>query len=211
MLLAFLLVSGVGGFLMAGMAVPFVTAAGTVANSTTGLFNELPGELDIDKPSEQSIMLAADGSVLATFYADNRIIVGADEMAPSIREAIVAVEDRRFYEHNGVDVEGMGRAFVNNAVNSSTEGASTLTQQYVKNILIERSRVSGDQELFEQATTWRRVAAAACGEDASVRNRASADHQWTRWRSVPPSASRTCSRARLRTLSKRARYSGVSW
>lgn len=152
MLLAFLLVSGVGGFLMAGMAVPFVTAAGTVANSTTGLFNELPGELDIDKPSEQSIMLAADGSVLATFYADNRIIVGADEMAPSIREAIVAVEDRRFYEHNGVDVEGMGRAFVNNAVNSSTEGASTLTQQYVKNILIERSRVSGDQELFEQAT-----------------------------------------------------------
>jgi len=152
MLLAFLLVSGVGGFLMAGMAVPFVTAAGTVANSTTGLFNELPGELDIDKPSEQSIMLAADGSVLATFYADNSIIVGADEMAPSIREAIVAVEDRRFYEHNGVDVEGMGRAFVNNAVNSSTEGASTLTQQYVKNILIERSRVSGDQELFEQAT-----------------------------------------------------------
>lgn len=152
MLLAFLLVSGVGGFLMAGMAVPFVTAAGTVANSTTGLFNELPAELRIDKPSEQSIMLAGDGSVLATFYADNRIVVGADEMSPYVRDAIVAVEDRRYLEHNGVDVEGMARAFVNNAVNSSTEGASTLTQQYVKNILIERSRVSGDQELFEQAT-----------------------------------------------------------
>ncbi|NCD19468.1 MAG: penicillin-binding protein, partial [Actinobacteria bacterium] len=152
MLLAFLLVSGVGGFLMAGMAVPFVTAAGTVANSTTGLFNELPTELDIDKPSEQSIMLAADGSVLATFYADNRIIVGYEDIAPSMRDAIVAIEDRRFYEHNGVDPEGMARAFVSNTFNNSTEGASTLTQQYVKNIFIERGRVTGDQEIIEEAT-----------------------------------------------------------
>jgi membrane peptidoglycan carboxypeptidase len=152
MLLAFLLVSGVGGFLMAGMAVPFVTAAGTVANSTTGLFNELPTELDIDKPSEQSIMLAADGSVLATFYADNRIIVGYEDIAPAMRDAIVAIEDRRFYEHNGVDPEGMARAFLNNTLNNSTEGASTLTQQYVKNIFIERGRVTGDQEIVEEAT-----------------------------------------------------------
>ncbi len=152
MLLAFLLVSGVGGFLMAGMAVPFVTAAGTVANSTTGLFNELPTELEIDKPSEQSIMLAADGSVLATFYADNRIIVGYEDIAPSMRDAIVAIEDRRFYEHNGVDPEGMARAFVSNTFNNSTEGASTLTQQYVKNIFIERGRVTGDQEIIEEAT-----------------------------------------------------------
>lgn len=151
MLLVFLLASGVGGFLLAGMAVPFVTAAGTIANSTTGLFNELPAELHIDKPSEQSVMLAADGSVLATFYADNRIIVGEEEMALAVRQAIVAVEDRRFYQHNGVDTEGIARALLNNAFNSSTEGASTLTQQYVKNILIERGRVSGDQEVVDAA------------------------------------------------------------
>ena len=152
MLLAFLLVSLTGGVMLAGLAVPFVTGAGAVANATTGIFNELPGELEIDKPSEQSVMLAGDGSVLATFFYENRIVVPLDQVAVTMQDAIVAIEDRRFYEHKGVDPEGMARAFVNNLLNDSTEGASTLTQQYIKNILIERGRVSDDTEQVSAAT-----------------------------------------------------------
>lgn len=152
MLLAFLVASVTGGVLLAGMAVPLVASMGTVSNATTGIFNELPAELEIDKPSEQSVILAADGSVMATFFLENRIIVPLEQIAVPMRDAIVAIEDRRFYEHKGVDPEGMARALVNNLLNEGTEGASTLTQQYIKNILIERGRVSGDQELIAAAT-----------------------------------------------------------
>lgn len=152
MLLAFVLASVTGGVLMAGLAVPLVTGAGTVTNSTADLFNELPSELEIERPSQQSVMLAADGSVLATFYHENRIVVPLDKISQPMQDAIIAVEDRRFFEHRGVDPEGLARAFVVNFATGGSEGASTLTQQYVKNILIERGRVADDRALIEAAT-----------------------------------------------------------
>src|SRR5690606_17321918 len=60
--------------------------------------------------------------------------------------------DRRFYEHGGVDPEGILRATVRNLAGGDLEGASTLTQQYVKNVQIEESRVKNDPELYQAAT-----------------------------------------------------------
>lgn len=151
LLLALLLGAGAGGFMMAGMALPFVYAAGTVSNSATGLFNDLPADIEVERPSERSVMLAADGSVLATFFADNRLVVAPDQISAPMVDAIVAVEDRRFYQHQGVDPEGMARALVRNAFADRQEGASTLTQQLVKNLLIERGRVSGDADVVADA------------------------------------------------------------
>lgn len=152
MLLAFLLASATGGVLLAGLAVPLVGGAGTLTASTADLFNELPSELAIESPSQQSVMLAADGSVLATFYHENRIVVPLERISQPMRDAIIAIEDRRFYEHKGVDPEGLARAFTVNMITGSSEGASTLTQQYVKNILIEQGRVADDRSLIEAAT-----------------------------------------------------------
>src|SRR5699024_3461564 len=54
----------------------------------------------------------------------------------AMKWAMISVEDRRFFEHNGVDMRGITRAAINNSVDDDTQGASTLTQQYVKNYLI---------------------------------------------------------------------------
>lgn len=158
MLLAFFLAAGVGGVLLAGLAVPLATAAGTTTNSAMSLFDDLPSDLNPTRPSEISTIYYADGSVMANFWYQNRINVPITQISQNIQDAIVAIEDHRFYEHNGVDLEGMARAMVNNVQGGDTEGASTLTQQYVKNVFVEKASQleltdpAGAQELYDSAT-----------------------------------------------------------
>ncbi len=152
LLLAFALLAGVSGLLAAGLVIPAVATVGNTTQTGVKIFDDLPTELALEPPSEQSVMLAADGSQLATFYADNRIVVGLDQIAPVMQQAVVAVEDKRFYEHGGIDPEGLLRAAVKTIVAGDQQGGSTLTQQYVKNVLIEAGRVSGDRDAIEAAT-----------------------------------------------------------
>ena len=151
LLLAFVLAVGAGGVAMAGLTMPVVLAASSTTSAGTSLFDDLPDEIQIDAPSQRSVMLAADGSRIATFYADNRIVVPIEKISENIQNAVVSIEDRRFFDHKGVDPEGIARALVNNALHDDVEGASTLTQQYVKNALIERARVSGDDDAVHDA------------------------------------------------------------
>ncbi|MDO5049136.1 MAG: transglycosylase domain-containing protein [Actinomycetaceae bacterium] len=152
LLTTFLVASVLSGILLAGIVVPAAGAAGIMVKSGPKVFDSLPAEFEILPPSEQSTLLAADGSVLARFYSENRIIVPLDEISPHLQEAIVAIEDRRFYEHEGIDPDGMVRAAVNNLSSDSTQGASTITQQYVKNTLLEAGLQRGDQDLIDAAT-----------------------------------------------------------
>ena len=62
------------------------------------------------------------------------------EVAPVMRQAVVAIEDSRFYEHGGIDLRGTLRAFVNNQAGEDVQGGSTLTQQYVKQVLLEKAQ-----------------------------------------------------------------------
>src|SRR5690625_4663372 len=101
LLLAFLLVAGIGGILSAGMLLPAVATAGAVSTASTELFQDLPTELEIADPSQQSVILDAEGNTMATFFAENRILVAYDEISPHMRDAVIAVEDHRFYDHNG--------------------------------------------------------------------------------------------------------------
>ena len=152
MLIAFLLIAVTGGVLTAGLLLPAVGSVGAVGNATTDLFDDLPTGIQIDEPSEQSVMYDGDGNLLATFFTENRIVVGFDEISDHLKHAVVAIEDRRFYEHGGVDPEGIMRALVRNVSSDDVEGASTLTQQYVKNVQVEASRVQNDPELYAAAT-----------------------------------------------------------
>ncbi|AEG45403.1 transglycosylase domain-containing protein [Isoptericola variabilis] len=144
LLLAFLLAAGAGGVLASGLVVPLVAAANVAANSTVQIFDEVPDELEPGPLSQQSRIYASDGTLLATFYAQNRIVVSLDEVSEHMKNAVVAIEDERFWEHGGVDVRGITRALANNLGGNSTQGASTLTQQYVKNVLIEQAVVADD-------------------------------------------------------------------
>ena len=145
LLLAFLLIAGIGGVLSAGLVMPAVAGAGVAANATTEFFTDLPTALKEQPLSEKSTVLANDGTtVLATFYLENRIAVPLGQVAPIMQDAVIATEDKRFYSHGGIDPTGMLRAAAKDALTSNVEGASTLTQQYVKNVLIEAGTRAGD-------------------------------------------------------------------
>jgi penicillin-binding protein 1A len=91
---------------------------------------------------QNSFLYAADGSLLGSIPAErNRQPVAAEEMSPWIRTATIAVEDRRFFEHGGVDIEGVARAAVADIkAGAIVEGGSTITQQLVRNLYISRER-----------------------------------------------------------------------
>jgi membrane peptidoglycan carboxypeptidase len=129
---AFLASALVLGLLAAGLLMPAVGATGALARSGVDVFNELPSEFTTNPLAQSSRILAADGTVIATPQEQNRTVVPLNQVAPIMREAQVAIEDHRFYEHGGIDIQGTLRAVISNLRNGSSVGASSLTQQYVK-------------------------------------------------------------------------------
>lgn len=106
--------------------------------------------------AENSVILDRNGERLATLTNnEGRIIVASEEIAPVMKEAVVAIEDQRFYEHRGVDVRGIGRALVQDVLAGSAEqGASTITQQFVKNALAAQDDRTIFQKLREAALAY---------------------------------------------------------
>ncbi len=126
------------GALVAAMMLPFIGGTGLVARNSASLLDALPVELTDATPAGNSRVLAADGSLLTMFYEHNRTVVPSDQIAEVMKQALVDIEDSRFYEHNGLDVQGTLRALVTNvAAGEVQEGGSTITQQLVKQTLIE--------------------------------------------------------------------------
>ena len=152
MLVVFLVLSSVGGILSAGFAAPFVGVTAALTRASAELFEELPSDFNVQQPSQISTLLAADGTEITKFYAENRIVVPLSSISVNMQNAIVAVEDQRFYQHQGVDPTGMVRALVSNNAGGSRQGASTLTQQYVRNTLIETGLKNDDHKIIKDAT-----------------------------------------------------------
>ena len=91
------------------------------------------GQLNSSLPS---VVLASDGTQLARFQVEYREPVQLDEISPYVLQGTVATEDERFYEHGGFDLAGIARAVYVNLTGSGKEGASTITQQYVRNTIL---------------------------------------------------------------------------
>ena len=128
----------VAGGLVAAMLLPLVGGAGLVARNSTSLLDALPVELTNQTPNGNTKVLAADGSLITEFYDNNRTPLTPDQISPVMKQAIVDIEDSRFYEHNGVDAQGTLRALAKNvAAGGVEEGGSTLTQQLVKQTLLQ--------------------------------------------------------------------------
>ena len=146
-LAGFLLFSVMGGVLVAGLALPAVTVGGQAVNGTATLFESLPQEFDQTDLPQASSIYASDGTtLLATFYTQNRTVVPLEEISPWMQMAQVAIEDRRFWLHNGVDGEGLLSAAYDNLSTTDTRGASTITQQLVKNTLLQSAENISDEE-----------------------------------------------------------------
>lgn len=143
-LVTYLVVTVLCGSVMAGLASPGVGLTAFTAKRAVTFFDSLPDDLDVTTESQQSRLLYSDGSTMARFYYQNRINVPMKLIAPVMGQAVVAIEDWRFYRHSGADLQGIARALVNNVTGHDRQGASTLTQQWVRNLLLEQARNRGD-------------------------------------------------------------------
>ncbi|MFE9425012.1 transglycosylase domain-containing protein [Kitasatospora sp. NPDC006697] len=149
----FLGASAVAGVLTAGVAVPAVGAIGLTAKSATDDFQNLPDDFTTPPLTQSSTIYDAAGNVMATVWDRDRTVVPSDQISPLVKSALVDIEDNRFYEHGAVDPKGVLRAIGNNAGGGGTQGASTLTQQYVKNVFVEEAGDDQQAVLAAQAQT----------------------------------------------------------
>ena len=147
-LLGLLSFSAVAGLLVVAAVAPAIAVTGVTAASTIGIFDDLPEYMTIDPLAERNTIWAqstAPGNVggytpIATVYDQNRVAVSLDNVSKWVIDAAVDGEDRRFFDHGGVDVASVVRAAAGNIASSGVEsGASTLSMQVVKNIFVQRA------------------------------------------------------------------------
>ncbi|WP_312858418.1 transglycosylase domain-containing protein, partial [Pseudonocardia pini] len=122
------------GVVTAGMAFPFAAGVGLVSNDAGDSVNSASSSLVEGGLPLTTTLTDNAGQPIAWVFDQNREQVTGDQVSPAMKAAMVAIEDRRFYEHQGVDWQGTIRAVIaNSASGDVVQGASTLTQQYVKN------------------------------------------------------------------------------
>lgn len=140
-----LLAGAIGG---GALVAPPAVALAMSTQSAVDYWNALPTELPLDVALPQhTVLLDRNGAEFARFYSENRVDVGAGSISPLFTQALIATEDTRFYEHGGADFTGMGRALAANLTGASKQGASTITQQLVQNILINSARDTTEERV----------------------------------------------------------------
>nr|WP_218856999.1 penicillin-binding protein [Leifsonia soli] len=134
-------------FLLPGFLGVGVTAAAGVSD-----FNALPANLHIQQFAQNSTVYAKQGGQdvpIATFYAQNRQDVTWDQIAQTVKDATVSAEDPRFYTEGAVDIWGTLRGAVATVAGGDVQGGSSITQQYVKNVEVEKCEALTSQKKVE--------------------------------------------------------------
>jgi membrane peptidoglycan carboxypeptidase len=152
-------VSAVAGLVLGMLAVPTMALVGLTAKTSADNFMDLPTNLAVPPLPQASRILDAKGRTIATLTGDeDREVVKLNQVAPVMRQAIVDIEDSRFYTHHGLDFKGLARAFFTNQESGSvTQGGSTLTQQYVKNVLLENATTKAARAEATEQTVKRKL------------------------------------------------------
>ncbi|RAY14828.1 hypothetical protein DPM19_13975 [Actinomadura craniellae] len=146
------------GVLVALIALPSVGTAGLTARDAADSFQNLDGELNTDPPPEKTVVYDSKGKTVATFFDKYRESVRLDQVAPVMKQAIIDIEDSRFYQHGAMDLKGTIRALATNAeAGETTQGGSTLTQQYVKNLLVENAKTDEEYRAVTAPTISRKL------------------------------------------------------
>jgi len=138
--------SALGGVLVAAMVVPIVAATGIVVRNTADKFSTIA--VDSNSLAQRSAIYDRQGHLITYVWnvdlgagmtysnGIDRQPVTYDQISPNMLNAIVAIEDDRFWQHGALDVKGTVRALVNDIEHKPIQGGSTLEQQYVKNVLV---------------------------------------------------------------------------
>ncbi|MFB4316333.1 transglycosylase domain-containing protein [Actinomadura sp. 21ATH] len=145
------------GVLVAFIALPGVGSAGLTARDAANNFEAMEGQLKTSPPSEKTVMYDVNGKEIARFFDKYRESVRLDQVNQIMKQAIVDIEDSRFYQHGALDLKGTIRALASNANSEQTQGGSTLTQQYVKNLLVDNAKTDEEYADATAPTVGRKL------------------------------------------------------
>ncbi|WP_170970168.1 penicillin-binding protein [Nocardioides jishulii] len=145
------------GVLVAGMAMPFAFVASSMATDVSEQMEDLPAELEFKPLAQKTNVYSVDGDLIASFYDENRVTVTLDQISKPMVQAILAIEDYRFYQHGALDLKGTMRALISNqAADSVVQGGSSITQQMVKLTLIDQAKDDPDARQAATDDTYQR-------------------------------------------------------
>ena len=161
---AFIGMSVVAGLLVTAAVTPAIAVTGIAANNSIGVFEGLPEYLVPDQLAQPTTIYAKSGEqdvALATFYSQNRLPVNFNQISQAAKDATIAGEDPRFYSHGGVDIQGTVRGVLSTVAGGGVQGGSSITQQYVKNVLLQKC------EALPVKTTEQKTKYQQCVEDST--------------------------------------------
>ena len=144
--------SAAAGVLIAATVTPAIAISGAAASSAITMFDNLPSVLELDKLMLPSNFYYTDPNtgqpaLMTQFLEQDRTPVQFDQINPVMYDALLSSEDPRYYQHGGVDLIGTARALMANAEGGgSTQGGSSISQQYVKNVLIQKCEQNAEDE-----------------------------------------------------------------
>jgi len=138
--------TALAGIVTALIVLPVAGGVGLASRNGAQAFSSLPNDLTQVPLPQQNTILDAKGDVLAVLFAQNRIEVPLEQISPLMQQAIIAIEDQRFFNHAGVDFRATLRASISTGSGGQVQGGSTITQQYVKQILLTAATTKEEQE-----------------------------------------------------------------
>lgn len=152
------MVSVVLGIVVAGLAIPFAGVLGFAARDVSDSMRNLPESLETKPLAQASRIVAKDGTPIATLYDENRVNVPLTQVAEVMRQAIISIEDYRFYEHGALDLKGTLRALAtNSAAGGTVQGGSSITQQMVKLTLLSQAQTKEEQRAATEQSVARKI------------------------------------------------------
>lgn len=151
-------VSVVLGVVTAGLVVPFAGLIGFSTRSVANTMDELPAELRTEALPQRTRVVDGQGKLIATLFDENRVNVPLAQVSRKMVQALVAIEDYRFYEHGALDVKGTVRALVTNqASDEVVQGGSSITQQLVKLTLVQQAETEEEARAAKEETYARKI------------------------------------------------------
>jgi len=130
----------------------FALGAGAILGAVTWIIQDSPDITDYKGSSEATMIYDAEGELLTKLFKENRVYVPLERIPEDLKNAIIAIEDTKFYVHHGIDFWGIGRAMINNIIKGdlTDQGASTITQQLARNafLSLDKTYLRKIQEVY---------------------------------------------------------------
>jgi membrane peptidoglycan carboxypeptidase len=149
--------SALAGLIIAAVLVPAAAFTAVTANNVSHAVVDLPLKLEDIPAAQTTRLLASDGSLLAYFYEENRQDIPLNKISGTMTDALLSIEDSRFYQHGALDLKGTLRALVNNASDRQTQGGSSITQQLVKLTLVQQATTKAQVRAATKESIARKV------------------------------------------------------